>query len=82
MAPELVYACVRYLVPSGLDPWTVQPVASLYDNFKSEILGCVDRFTGTNFPEMFQNAICMLVVLTSRDAIRISLALYISNRVV
>jgi hypothetical protein len=29
-APELVYACARNLFTSGLDPRTVQPVASRY----------------------------------------------------
>jgi hypothetical protein len=68
-APDLVCTCARNLVPSGLDPRTMQPVASRYDNFESEILGRVDWFTGTNFPEMFASAMCVLVVLNSRDAV-------------
>jgi len=52
------------------------------DNSESEILGRVEWFTGTSFPEQFACAICVLVVLTSRDAIRLLLALYMSNRVV
>jgi len=76
-ASGLVYTCARNLVPYGLYPRTVQPVASRYDNFESVILGRVDWFTGTNFPEMFVSAMCLFVVLTSRDAMRISLAFYI-----
>jgi len=76
-ASGLVYTCATNLVHYGLYPRTVQPVASRYDNFESVILGRVDWFTGTNFSEMFASAIRMLVVLTSRDAIRTSLVLYI-----